>query len=60
VSLREMAFASLLMVAGFWAFISALMLMGAVYEGDKRASRGWAASFVGSSLVAACAFWGLL
>jgi hypothetical protein len=38
-----MAFASLLMAAGFWVFISALMLMGAGYEGDKRASRGWAA-----------------
>jgi len=48
------------MAAGFWAFISAPLLIGAVYEGNTRASRGWAASFVGSSLVAAYAFWGLM
>jgi len=59
VSLHHMAFASLLMAAGFWASISALLLIGAVYEGYQRASRG-GASFVGSSLVAACVFWGLL
>jgi hypothetical protein len=55
-----MAFASLLTAAGFGAVISALLLIGAVYEGNKRASWGWGASFVGSSLLAAYAFWGLL
>ncbi len=60
VSLHQMVFASLLMTAGFWALISALLLVGAVYEGNERATWGWAASFVGSSLVAAYAFWGLL
>ncbi len=55
-----MAFYSLLILAGFWAAISALLLIGAVYEGAERASRGWAASFVGSSLAAAYCFWRLL
>jgi hypothetical protein len=55
-----MAFATLLAAAGFWALISALLLIGAVYEGSARGSWGWGASFVVSSLVAAYAFWGLL
>jgi hypothetical protein len=60
VSPRDMAFAMLLAAASFWALISALLLIGAVYEGTARASWGWGASFVCSSLVAAYAFWGLL
>jgi hypothetical protein len=55
-----MTFTSLLVVAGFWALISALLLIGAVYEGNARGSWGWGTSFVVSSLVAAYAFWGLL
>jgi hypothetical protein len=60
VSPRDMVFATLLAAASFWALISALLLIGAVYEGSARGSWGWGASFVVSSLVAAYAFWGLL
>jgi hypothetical protein len=60
VSPHDMAFASLLTAAAFWVLISALLLIGAVYEGNARASWGWGASFVVSSLVAAYAFWELL
>ena len=60
MSPRDMVFATLLAAAGFWALISALLLIGAVYEGNARASWGWGGSFVVSSLVAAFAFWGLL
>ncbi len=55
-----MAFATLLTAAGFWAVISALLLIGAVYEGSARGSWAWGASFIVSSFVAAYAFWGLL
>jgi hypothetical protein len=55
-----MTFTSLLVVAGFWALISALLLIGAVYGGSARGSWAWGISFVVSSLVAAYAFWGLL
>jgi hypothetical protein len=55
-----MAFYSPLILAGFWAAISALFLIGAVYEGAERASRGWVASFVGSSFAAAYCFRRLL
>lgn len=60
MSPRDMVFATLLAAASFWALISALLLIGAVYEGTARGSWGWAVSFAVSSLVAAYAFWGLL
>jgi hypothetical protein len=60
VSARDMAFTMLLVAAGFWALISAFLLIGAVYEGSARGSWAWGISFVVSSLVAAYAFWGLL
>jgi hypothetical protein len=47
-------------MAGFWAAISALLLIGAVYERAERASRGWASSIVGSSFAVAYCFRRLL
>ena len=49
-----------LVVFSAWAVFSALLLMGAVYAGNKRTSWGWGLSFAGCSLAAAYCFGRLL
>ncbi len=60
VNQTDQACAGILVVAAFMAFVSALAMIGSVYEGAGVAAWVWAGFFVGSSSVAAWCFRGLV
>ena len=60
MSAAQNAWAAILLVSTFTAFVSATVMVGSVYEGDGLGARVWAGVFFGSSLVAAWSFWELV
>jgi uncharacterized membrane protein YoaK (UPF0700 family) len=60
VSGQEVAWARLLVIALFWAVISAIAATVSVRYEARRPALGWTASFVLSSMVAAYSFWRLV
>jgi hypothetical protein len=49
-------YVGLLIMAVFWAWFSAAVVVVSAHEGTQRGAAGWAASFAASSLVAAYCF----
>ena len=60
MSTEGAVYGGLLVAATFWAVLSAVLLLGAPYEGDRGATWFWGAAFAGSSLASALCFWELL
>ena len=60
MSAAQNAWAAILLVSTFTAFMSAAVMVGSVHEGDGAGARVWAVVFFGSSLVAALSFWELV
>jgi hypothetical protein len=59
VSQQETVWGSVLLIAVFWALISAIAATASVHYEMRRWAWGWIASFALSSLVAAYSFWRL-
>ena len=59
MSTAQNAWAVILLVSTFTAFMSAALMIGSVYEGDGLGARFWGVVFFGSSLAAALSFWEL-
>ncbi len=60
MSSARVVYAGLLVVAAFWAVMSAIFLLGSPYEDDRFWAWFWASSFVAASLATAWCFWQLL
>ncbi len=60
MSLVHQPYAAFLLAATCLACMSAVVMIGSVYDGDELGARLWAGVFFGSSLAAAWSFWGLM
>ena len=60
MSLVHQPYAAFLVAATCLACMSAVVMVGSVYDGDELGARVWAALFFGSSAAAAWCFGGLV